>query len=162
LDTPPQQITQDFAMTVSGGILKSPDKRPYKNPLFKFIVFVDSNDFEINDIKQVLKETEDKFSPNLICLLDKGVIVKSKILKDGTTYSLGPIDFYPEFVVYGKDKTEFEWVFLEFGDERYRAASNFAFLIFSLNEHLRHCLVLKPEILNYFNNFFSHKGQIIR
>jgi len=161
-DTPPTQMTQDFGIVGGGGTnITSGDERPYKNPLFKFMVFVDSNDFAIEDIKQLLNDTDNKYLPNIICLIDKGVILKTRVTKVQTGYALGPIHLFPEFIK-EDEKVNYEWVFLEFGEEENRAAANFAFLIFSLNEHLKNCLVLRPEIFNYFNGMFKHKGQIIK
>jgi hypothetical protein len=155
-------MTQDFALVGGGGTsISSGDSRPYKNPLFKFMVFVDSNDFSIEDIKQLLNETDDKYLPNLICLIDKGVILKTSVTKTPSAYALGPIHLFPEFITEA-EKSNYEWVFLEFGEDANRAAANFAFLIFSLNEHLKNCLVLRPDILNYLNSMFIHKGQIIK
>ncbi len=160
--TPPTQMTQDFAIVGSGGTsITSGDLRPYKNPLFKFMVFVQSNDFAIEDLKQVLKDNDDKYLPNIICLIDKGVILKSSVTKATAGYTLGPLHLFPEFIA-EVDKSNYEWVFLECGRDTSRAAANFAFLIFSLNDHLKSCLVLKPEILDYFNCMFTYKGQIIK
>ncbi|MBG8555318.1 DUF6602 domain-containing protein [Hymenobacter guriensis] len=161
-DTKPGQISQDIALNAGGGVtFDSSDKRPYKNPLFKFIVFVSSNDFQINDIKTLLINTECKFVPNIICIVDKGVVVKAQIIDVNGVKSLGSIELFPEFI---KDdaKNEYEWVFLEFGEYESRAAANFAFLIFALNSHLKKCLVMRPEILTYFNEMFNHKGYIIK
>jgi hypothetical protein len=124
------------------------------------MVFVDSNDFKIEDFGNAMNGTDEKYLPNIICLLDKGVIVKAKIVKQETLNSLGPIEIYPEFIN-NEDKNEFKWVFLKFGTLDMRSAANFAFLIFALNNHLKKCLVLRPEILNYFNTMFNHNGQII-
>lgn len=161
-DTKPEQLSQDFALHGGSGItLNSEEKRPYKNPLFKFIVFIDSNDFQINDIKQLLIDTDDKFLPNLICIIDKGIIIKAQIIDENGVKSLGPVELFPEFIK-AENQDKYDWVFLELGEDTTRAAANFAFLIFALNSHLKNCLVMKPEILTYFNGMFNHKGQIIK
>lgn len=159
--SPQDKLTPGFALKGGNGItFESEDRRPYKNPLFKFMFFVDPNDFAIEDIQQLVRETEDKYLPNLICLLDKGVIFKASILGQFGSYSLGHVELFPKFIK--KDSTErYEGVFLEFGEEKFRAVGNFAFIIYSLNVHLKDCLMVKPDILKYFNGMPSHKGEII-
>lgn len=161
-ETPPEQYTQDFSLAFTGIVeVTSSDKRPYKNPLFKFMFFANANDFKLDELKPLIASTEDKYLPNIICLLDKGIILKTQILEKDGNISLGSIDLFPEFIP-ELDKSKYEWVFLEFGEDEDRAAANFAFLIFALDQHLKNCLVLRPEIVNYFQGLFSHKGQIIK
>lgn len=161
-ETPTSRLSQDVNLVTGSGItFDSADKRPYKNPLFKFMFFVDSNDFKIEDIKESLSKIDDKYLPNIICLLEKGIIVKAKIITDNGTSQLGPVELNPEFIL-PEDKNEYEWVFLELGDEDDRSSANLAFLIFALNSHLKDCLVLRPNIINYYNSMFKHKGTIIK
>ena len=163
-ETPHNQLSQDIALDFGNGIsFTVHDNRPYKNPLFKFMFFVDSNDFKINDIKDLLIKTDDKYLPNLICFLEKGIIVKANIISEGNegnNFSLGPIELFPQFIK-SEDLKNYKWVFLEFGSLENRAAANFAFLIFALNTHLKNCLVLKPDLLKYFDGIFTNKGEII-
>ena len=121
----------------------------------------ESNDFAIEDIKDLMINTDDKFLPNLICILDKGIIVKARIIDNEGEKSIGNVELFPEFIDQ-EDQDKFEWVFLEMGEDSSRAASNFAFFIFSLNSHLNSCLVMRPNILKYFSQMFRHKGQIIK
>jgi hypothetical protein len=59
-NTSSSQLSQDIKLTEGDGITFScNDKRPFKNPLFKFMFFVDANDFSIDDIKEILKNTKD-------------------------------------------------------------------------------------------------------
>ncbi|OZV68414.1 DUF6602 domain-containing protein [Winogradskyella aurantia] len=160
-ETPHNQLSQDIGLNFGYGInFTVQDTRPYKNPLFKFILFVDSNDFKINNIKDLLIKTDDKYLPNFICLLDQGMIVKAKVFIENNKSTLGSIELFPQFIK-TENKKEYKWVYLEFSTIENRAAANFAFLIFALNTHLKNCLVLKPVLLKYFDGIFTHKGEII-
>jgi hypothetical protein len=156
-NTPKDQITQDLALSAGAGMgYKSNDKRPYKNPLFKFMVFVSHNDLKINSLKDIYQNNDDKFLPNVICFLDKGVLAKTKIEKTNGRKVAGPVEIIPEFIAADKSG-EYEWLFYEFDTSTSSGSSNLAFLLFSLNSHLRDCLVLRPNILNYFNSMFTYK-----
>lgn len=160
-ETPHNQLSQDIGLNFGDGInFTVQDTRPYKNPLFKFILFVDSNDFKIDNIKDLLIKTDDKYLPNFICLLDQGMIVKAKVFIENNKSTLGSIELFPQFIK-TENKKEYKWVYLEFSTIENRAAANFAFLIFALNTHLKNCLVLKPDLLKYFDGIFTHKGEII-
>ena len=161
-NTPPDMLSQDLSLVGSGGLkFDYGDKRPYKNPIFKFMIFVEANDFSTNDIKEILKGTDEKYLPNIICLINKGVVLKAKINQTETGPSLGPINLIPEFIP-EDEKQNSDWVFVEFGDNADKSGANFAFMIYALNQHLRNCLVMRPDTLKYFNRMFNHKGHIIK
>ena len=158
-NTPHTQLTQEAGLDFGTGIsFQVRDNRPFKNPLFKFMFFVESNDFLIDDIKELLNATDDKYLPNLIVLLNKGIIAKAII--DKSTNS-SRIELFPEFIEHSK-QNEYEWLFVEFKDEKYRKAINFSFLNFSLNLHLKNCLLMRPDLMNYFGKMFEYNGQIIK
>lgn len=158
-NTPHTQFTQEAGLDFGKGVsFEVRDKRPFKNPMFKFMFFVDSNDFSIDDIKELLKETDDKYLPNLIIFLDKGIVAKAII--DKSTNS-SRIELFPEFIEDSR-KSEYEWLFIEFKDEKYRHAINLSFLNFSLNFHLKNCLLMRPDLLKYFGKMFEYNGQIIK
>ncbi len=157
--TPSLQVTKDVSLSVPGGILKieSSDKRPYKNPIFKFIVCIDGGDFKLEDLFKIYQGIDDKYLPNVICLLNRGIVVKT--LVENT--SLGGVELFPEFIPAEK-AGKYKWVFLGLGDESDMPAANLAFLYFSLNQHLRHCLVLRPDLLKYFGKMWKvKKGKIL-
>ncbi len=160
-NTPLDQITQDIKFDFQGGIsMTRDDRRSYQNPLFKFMCFVDSNDFKLDQFKEISKSYADKYLPNIICFMDKGVVVKAKIRKTQKGFELGNLELQPEFIK-EEEKDQYKWVFLDFTQQNKTPAATLAFLIFFLNEHLKNCLVLKPDILKYFNSMFSYNGQFI-
>ena len=157
-DTPHNQLTQEVGLDFGAGIsFQVRDNRPFKNPLFKFMFFVDSNDFSLNDIKKTLKETDDKYLPNLIILLDKGIVAKAFIDKHSNS---SKIELFPEFINDSK-KSEYKWLFVEFKDDKNKRAINLSFLNFSLNFHLKNCLLMRPDVMKYFGQIFEYNGQII-
>jgi hypothetical protein len=156
-NTSQDQITQDLALTAGAGMgYTSNDMRPFKNPLFKFMVFVSHNDLKINSLKHLFQNNDDKYLPNVICFLDKGVLVKTKIELLNGQKAAGPVQIIPEFIANNKSN-EYKWLFYEFESSAISGSANLAFLLFSLNSHLRDCLVLRPNILNYFNSMFTYK-----
>lgn len=157
--TPTTQISADFNLVFGPGIsVKSNDHRPYKNPIFSIMLFVDQGDFKIEEAKSIFASIDDKYLPNVICILNHGIIVKAVF--NGTTF--GNIDFYPEFIK-PEDTPMYKWVFLPFGIELNRSGINFAFLVFAINEHLKSTLLLKPDLLKYFSKFFHYEqGKIIQ
>ncbi|MBB6682419.1 hypothetical protein H4O20_13290 [Aequorivita sp. 609] len=157
-DTPHNQLTQEAGLDFGAGIsFQARDKRPFKNPLFKFMFFVDSNDFSINDIKKILNETDDKYLPNLIVLLDRGIVAKAIIDKSANS---SKIELFPEFIN-DSNKNEYKWLLVEFKDDKNKQAINLSFLNFSLNFHLKNCLLMRPDLMKYFGQMFEYNGQII-
>ena len=187
--TPTDQISQDLRFSTDGIItFSSADKRPYKNPLYRFMFFVNSGELKIQDLGVVLNQYENKHCPNLICFLDKGVLLKAEAIeqnlgseitssntiedKDNNKtitinrvlnkigFKLGNVQFYPEFIPIGQEKN-YKWVFYEFDEERI-SGSCLAYVIYALNTHIADCMVLKPNLLKYHNNLFKvTKAEII-
>ncbi len=158
------QITQDVLFKFPNGQSVSRDgNKTYYNPLFKFMCFVNSNNFKIQDFNEVSKRYDDKFMPNVICFLDKGVLVKAKIKNidlNKENYKIDHIEPFPEFIK-ENEKHLYRWVFLTFDDNDKIASASLAFLIFMINEHLSNCLVLKPKTQNYFKSMFKYTGQFV-
>jgi hypothetical protein len=154
-ETAPSQFTKDLNLSTGGGILITDnDKRPYKSPIFKLMFFVDGGDFDFKQIVKVYSETEDKFLPNLVCILNRGIIVKARIDDKST---MGDVELFPEFIN-EEDSAKFKWVFVELGKDADPKAAHLAFVFFALNHHLRKCIVLRPNLLKYFKNLFVQNG----
>lgn len=157
-ETSPSYITKDLNFERGGAIsISSNDKRPYRNPLFKFMFFVDSGDLDIPKLKEILDGVEDKYLPNFICFLNKGILVKSHPIGESPDLKQGPIELFPEFSSSG-DKSKMKWSFMELGNNTDPLAAHLAFVIFALNQHLKNCLVLRPDLIKYFNSLFKVKS----
>lgn len=161
-DTPPTQLSKDIAIQSGGAItITSGDKRPYKNPIMKFMFFVDGGDFEIGQVAELLKNSDKKVVPNFLCILNKGILVQSHMPNTNEQNQLGPLELFPEFIADEK-RGEYKWVFIELGQGANPLAAHLAFVFFALNEHLRNCLVLRPNLMTYFNRLFKvNSGTVI-
>jgi hypothetical protein len=162
--TPPNQVTQDFEFA-SGGVITitSSEDRPYKNPLFKFMFFVNSGDADFGQICMTLNSTDNRNVPNVVVFLDRGIILKAEIHatvvmntgQPGTSTQLipGAVNLYPEFT-----KPDFAGlqrsVFYEFEPES-TSASCLAYIVYALNTHITNCMVLKPDLIKYHNGLFK-------
>ncbi|MBI3259466.1 MAG: hypothetical protein HYZ54_08350 [Ignavibacteriae bacterium] len=162
--TPPEQITQDLIFNSQNGIIiSSNDTRPYKNPLLKFMLFVDSNDLDVNQLGTTLLSYENVHLPNVIYFLDKGVLLltETKIISNDLessnqsqkdTFQLGLPHFYPEFIPIER-QSEYKWTLCKF-EKEYVGASTLAHLIYILNNQLRECMLLKPDLVKYHSKLF--------
>jgi hypothetical protein len=180
--TPREQLTQDLIFNTTGPItITTGDERPYKNPLFKFMFFVDSGDLDLSQLGVVLGSYANIDLPNVMCFLDRGIVLKAEATLDqsaGQTilsevqtdtnrdvneiiasiqmklkWKLGSVHLFPEFIPANKI-SEYKWVLYEF-EERLTPASCLAYLIYALNNHLRECMVLKPDLLKYHSKLFK-------
>ncbi|MFI5218881.1 MAG: DUF6602 domain-containing protein [Bacteroidia bacterium] len=158
----PNYISKDIELNFRAPLsLSSDDKRHYQNHIFKFIFIIDGGDFKPKQLSDIYNNENDKHLPNLVCILNRGIIVKSIINSGLGQNQMGPIELFPEFIASEK-ATNFKWTFLELGKETDLAAAHLAFVFFALNHHLRSCLVLRPDLLTYFKNLFIlNRGQII-
>src|SRR5258708_10604753 len=50
---------------------------PYGNPLFSFMFFADKGDFDIEQISELYRTQPESELPNIVCILNKGVIVNA-------------------------------------------------------------------------------------
>lgn len=73
------------------------------NSIFSFMIFVDCGDFSFSDIGSFLSSTENKYLPNLIVLLNKGIIEKARITDTEVVFTDMPNE--PEHC-------DYEWVFV--------------------------------------------------
>lgn len=179
--TPPDQLSQDLRFETNAFItITSSDRRTYKNPLFKFMFFVNSGDLDIDELAKTLESYDQKHIPNLICFLDKGVILKAEaklefeLHQTATSntseenqkesvinffqkmkWKLGNTNLYPEFISVDK-LINYKWVLYEFENEK-TSASILAYVIYALNTHIKDCMVLKPDLIKYHEKLFKVK-----
>ncbi len=182
--TPKEQLTQDISLKVNGQMsITSSDNRPYKNPLFKFMFFVDHGDLIVKDVIDILNSTTNVNCPNLICFLNKGVFLKARgqktiddippvdqnkitdpayqkemldIIRNSMKWNFQSGELFPEFIANENDGN-YRWVFIDFQEEK-NSASVLSFLIYSLNVQLNSCMLLKPNLLQYHNKLFRIKS----
>ena len=122
------------------------------------MLFLDSGDFKIEDIRKIYGDRKPIELPNIICFLDKGLIANFRgKVDEKKSISLETIDLFPEF----NDNIEpNEWHFVNLGDNENTIGANFAFLYLSLIFHLKSCVLKDTNMLPYLLNIFpSNLGE---
>ena len=133
------------------------EPRPYRNPIFSFMLFVNGEKFDPMQIADLFKTTDIVELPNVICFLDRGVVVNAQVqaLPDQPgQYSMGTLNLAPEFnskLAEGGGR----WCFVPFGDDATRSASNLGFLWLAITNHLNSSILMRPDMLAYLNSLFS-------
>lgn len=127
---------------------------PYMNPLFSFMLFVNSGDFSIEDIQEIYKERKAIELPNIICFLDKGLIVNFRSnVEESKSINLGTIDLIPEF---NDNALKNEWLLINISNSDENViGSNFSFLYLAIINHLKSSLLKETNMLPYLSNIFQ-------
>lgn len=140
-----------------GGNMATSEPRSYRNPIFSFMLCVNGEKFDVTHIAELFRTTAAGDLPNVICLLDRGIVVNAQILpepNENGQYQIGPLNLAPEFnaeLAGGNGR----WCFIPFGDENIRAASNLGFLWFALIHHLQASVLMRTDMLVYLNRLFT-------
>lgn len=137
------------------------DNRPYKNPLFSFMLFVGGDHFEITDVSDLYKTEPPENLPNVVCILDQGLLLYIKIQKkEEGPYAFKSINIVPEFVTKTEGQED-HWAFIPYGDNSNRPAMTFGVLWFLLMEHLRDCILSEPRLLQYISDLVSFEAGMV-
>lgn len=131
--------------------------RPYRNPLFSFMIFANSNGFSLDDLSKLYNSSFKEDLPNVICFLDRRVVVRQRLHRQDTGQLVpGAMHVIPEFVVEDADAIE-KWVLVRFEAIKEDAAMeghNFGLLYYLLLAHLSSCVLKQPDMLSYFRSLF--------
>ncbi|MBC6608907.1 hypothetical protein H8B13_18950 [Hymenobacter sp. BT188] len=123
---------------------------PYRSYVYKFMLFANGGDFKIEQLKELYKNTENKYLPNVVVIFDQGIVINCELFdKEGNAIKTLTINPYPEFIE-PNEAHRYEWLLVKFGESI--TSSSLAYLYFTLNDHLRKCLLLKPDLSRYFHN----------
>jgi len=136
------------------------DPKPYKNPLFAFALFVDGDRFDPAALQPLYSSTKVPELPNVVCILNKGILLNAVIDQPDGYTKLGPVNLVPEFNE-ALGITGARWVFVPFGEEDFRIGASFAFLYFAIVTHLRSVLLMQPNLHTYMEGFFPHKMGVV-
>jgi len=126
------------------------------NAIYSFMIFVDSEQFNIDDFKDCEKEFGNKYLPNHIIFLDKGIVFYGRITETRMLF-----ERYPECV----DNEENEWLLSAFGTDetKEKAGNHLGFLYYNLLEHMNSSLLEPVNLMPYFNSLFiGSKSKTIR
>lgn len=133
------------------------------NPLFSFILFVDSNDFDpqhddsdAQHLDNIYEDKEWKYLPNFACILDKGVIQNANFSPTGSGqiiprfYNIHPENKKEEAEIGGRNW----WAFQKFGNEGNRSWANLCMMYYTLASHLESTKVKSPSLDMYLGESF--------
>jgi hypothetical protein len=125
---------------------------PYRNPLFNFTILVKGgNEFRPDDLVELYASRPVKELPNIVCFLDRGVLVYGQIATGdgGQEFTLSPV---PEWVPDPEPNSEerYRWVFNEFDP-----AVSFGNLYLTLLIHLSRSQLYSPDLMKYLHSFLS-------
>lgn len=117
------------------------------NAIYSFMFFVDSSNFDISEFQRCYKKFGNKYLPNHIIFLDRGVLFYVQ-LKDGR------MDFerYPEY----PNNENNEWVLTPFGkgEPIDLSGNHLAFLYYNLLSHMNSSFLEPISLMPYFSDFF--------
>lgn len=136
-------------LQLDGGLLTTGVASPYRNPLFAFMIFVNSNDFQLEHLVELYLSTPLPNLPNMICFLDRGILVNVSGKTEASDFVVtGPISVVPEFNTEVPGQVN-RWVFYPFEATGIPLAISLASLYFSLLTHLQSCVLGIPDIQAY-------------
>lgn len=122
------------------------------NSIYSFMLFVNSDKFDLNEFNDCYHKYGNKYLPNHIIFLDRGVIAFGESEK-------GVFERYPEYC----DNVENEWLLLSFGiDElKEKAGNHLGFLYYNLLDHMNSSLLEPVNLKSYFNSLLiTRKSEI--
>ena len=125
------------------------------NRIFFFAIFVDSGNFEFEDIVSFYSSCDIKFLPNAIVILNKGLILRASFLDE--TYSF---NHYPE-----EPKREQEdWYYCPIpGVESGSLEGNhLGYLYYALVEHLANSYLEPPSLKHYLQKLLIGRKSLIQ
>lgn len=141
MEREPSSLSDKFGFSTGGLIaVTNPDPMPYYNPLFCFMLIVSGERFSFEKVEDLYRRSADADLPNVVCILDQGVILKGAIQDDMIRKALPIPEFDTQQFVEGH-KTGANgpvgWCFAQPVDEKTRAGACLLMLYGLLVEHLR-------------------------
>jgi hypothetical protein len=129
------------------------------NPLFSFMLFVKGDKFDPNDIIDLYSKTPAAELPNVLCFLDRGVV----IFKSEGSWSGGqPWSYYSphpglenerNLVLHSRQSGN--WYFNSIGSERNRIGAQFGFLYSLILSFLGRCTLHPPDMAAYMERILK-------
>jgi hypothetical protein len=126
-------------------------KVSYRNPLFSFMIFASSEKFELRYIEEFYNNSYPNYLlPNIVVLLERGVIVNTQIDRSSAILKLGSANTHPEF----NEERGFlscAWSFLPFK----HPGAELAFFTTFLNQHFQDSQLMPPDLTRYLDQLFA-------
>jgi len=158
-----QDLTRDktptnyFAGFSLGGGLGAEYKFSYRNPLFAFMLFVNTGDLDIADLAQQYCSVPAQSLPNAVCFLDGSIIVKAEVRDAEGAYHLGPINMSSHHIA---TRDDLYWQKIDFLEQEYRSGRALSLLVLGLFEHLRTTTLMEPKLGDYLNKMLKETGRL--
>jgi len=156
--TPPTYLGNGINL---GGGLTTGVKVPYRNPLFSFMLFVDSGDVNEKDIRSEYSQFPDEQLPNIVCFADGRVIAKAELIERDGKYVVGSMETGSHKII---SRNDIHWLMYELTNEEYKGGQALALLMLSIFEHLQSCVLMNPPINKYMNHILqstSYKSSLV-
>lgn len=130
---------------------------PYRNPLFTFMVFVNSGDFSSDQVKELYEGLQSSELPNIVCFLDKGVILNFQIdfidTSPGEQFGkIGSFNIHPEFNSIFSPETDNhtnQWLFASSLEPGQEPGAALACVQLLLSMHLSQSALMPPNLFSY-------------
>lgn len=145
LPTPPNYLGN--GVSLGAGLLLD-ESRPYRNPLFQFIVFFDSGDLTRSDVAREYCTNVDEHLPVMSLFLDGKMIVKAELNASEGGAVMGPIELDPIRAVTGLDT---HWMQITYTDAANKGAQAIVAFMLGLFNHLNRCVLMVPPLNNYLH-----------
>lgn len=129
------------------------------NPLFSFMLFVEGSEFASSDISELYSKTPAAELPNILCFLDRGVVIfKSEGSLSGgepwSHYSPHPgLEDERNLVLHSRQSGN--WYFNSVGSERNRIGAQFGFLYSLILSFLGRCTLHPPDMAAYMERILK-------
>lgn len=122
--------------------------RPCKNPIFSFMLFAESNNFKMTDVEALYKATPLQELPNIVCFLDKGVIMYGQFehgAQETNHFHGSPENAH---IYDARDCKSSRWVFHANESER-RSGAHLGWLYYLLASHLYYSTLHPADPMDY-------------
>jgi hypothetical protein len=143
--TPPNYLGNGITL---GKHFTTDESRPYRNPLFPFIVFFDSGDAKRVDLCREYCTNKDDNLPATAVFLDGKVIVKAELLPANGKTRMGNVHLDPIDIV---NRPDIHWMHVNYRSASEKGAQALVILMLALSNHLNRCVLMTPRINVYLN-----------
>lgn len=133
----------------------------YRNPLFSFMLFVDSGDLDEKDLRSEYSKFSDEYLPNIVCFADGKVIAKAELIERQGNFSVGSIESNTHKI---SSRDDTFWLLFDLTNKEYKGGQALALLMLSIFEHLQSCVLMNPPINKYMDHILqsaSYKPSLI-
>jgi hypothetical protein len=133
-------------ITIQGAI--ADDKRPYRNPLFSFMVFVNSDGYDRDQLAGFYASRPVDELPSIVTFLDRGSVARAKVrlTDDGPVEPQWQVNPAVERLAAGEGAI---WAMVPVADP----GKVLGFLLLLLAQHLSHCYLKAPNYQAYTKDF---------